>query len=250
MSEFNSCLRSGKVSFGDDLRSVAEVTHLFGVKATKLPYHNWFNVPGRENTIACLLSEDGGDGWHNVRKVGPTCDKRGWNEILGIDEFNKDSEKTAARIADELACPQTRYVFWSEARAGASWYKFYGTFTVDADSTRATLGTDNPRVVYRRSSKTAECLKVEEVKTVFSDDEFKALAGKTVEFDFLDELAVVADGKDKAPGDVPAMPGDKFVVKEITRQLAHVVACSAEGEGVLLAVPRRDFELGYVRVMP
>ena len=40
MSEFNACLRSGKVSFGDDLRSVAEVTHLFGVKATKLPYHN------------------------------------------------------------------------------------------------------------------------------------------------------------------------------------------------------------------
>ena len=62
MSEFNSCLRSGKVSFGDDLHSVAEVTHLFGVMATKLPYHNWFNVPGKENTIACLLSEDGGDG--------------------------------------------------------------------------------------------------------------------------------------------------------------------------------------------
>ena len=250
MSEFNSCLRSGKVSFGDDLHSVAEVTHLFGVMATKLPYHNWFNVPGKENTIACLLSEDGGDGWHNARKIGPTCDKRGWNEILVIDEFNKDSEKTAARIADELARPLTRYVFWHEERAGATWYKFYGTFTVDADSTRATLGTDNPRVVYRLASKTAECLKAEEVKTVFSDDEFTALVGKTVEFDFLDELAVVADGKDKARGDVSAMPGDKFVVKETTSQLAIVVACSAEGESVLLAVPRRDFELGYVRVLP
>lgn len=64
------------------------------------------------------------------------------------------------------------------------------------------------------------------------------------------ELAVVADGKDKAPGDVSAMPGDRFVVKETTPQLAHVVACSAEGKGVLLAVPRRDFELGYVRVLP
>ena len=168
MSEFNACLRSGKVSFGDDLQSVAEVTHLFGVKATKLPYHNWFTVPGKENTIACLLSENGGDGWQNARKIGPMCDKRGWNEILVIEEFNKDSEKTAARIADELARPLTRYVFWREERAGAAWYKSYGTFAVDADSTRATLGTDNPRVVYRRISKTAECLKVEEVKTAFS----------------------------------------------------------------------------------
>ena len=74
--------------------------------------------------------------------------------------------------------------------------------------------------------------------------------GKTAEFDFLDELAIVTDGKDKARGDVSAMPGDKFVVKETASQLAIVVACSAEGEGVLLAVPRRDFELGYVRVLP
>ena len=178
------------------------------------------------------------------------CDKRGWNEILVIEEFNKDSEKTAARIADELARPLTRYVFWREERAGATWYKSYGTFTVDADSTRATLGTDNPRVVYRRISKTAECLKVEEVKTAFSDGEFKALAGKTVEFDFLDDLAVVAEGKVKTPGGVSAMPGDKFVVKEATSHVLHVTACSAEGEGILLAVPRRDFELGYARVLP
>ena len=250
MSEFNSCLRSGKVSFGDDLQSVAEVTHLFGVKATKLPYHNWFAVPGKENTIACLLSENGGDGWQNARKIGPMCDKRGWNEILVIEEFNKDSEKTAARIADELARPLTRYVFWHEERAGAAWYKSYGTFAVDADSTRATLETDNPRVVYRRASKTAECLKVEEVRTVFSDDEFKALVGKTVEFDFRDELAVVAKDKDKALGDVSVMPGAKFVVTETASQFAYVVASSSKEDGVLLAIPRRDFELGYLRVLP
>ena len=250
MSEFNSCLRSGKVSFGDDLQSVAEVTHLFGVKATKLPYHNWFTVPGKENTIACLLSENGGDGWQNARKIGPMCDKRGWNEILVIEEFNKDSEKTAARIADELARPLTRYVFWREERAGVAWYKSYGTFAVDADSTRATLETDNPRVVYRRASKTAECLKVEEVRTVFADDEFKALVGKTVEFDFRDELAVVAKDKDKALGDVSVMPGAKFVVTETASQFAYVVASSSKEDGVLLAIPRRDFELGYLRVLP
>ena len=105
-------------------------------------------------------------------------------------------------------------------------------------------------MLFRSISKTVECLKVEEVKTAFSDGEFKALAGKTVEFDFLDDLAVVAEGKDKTPGGVSAMPGDKFFVKEATSQFLHVAACSAEGEGILLAVPRRDFELGYARVLP
>ena len=46
MSKFNSCLRNGFVSFGDDFDVVAEVTHLFGVNASKLPYHNWFKVQG------------------------------------------------------------------------------------------------------------------------------------------------------------------------------------------------------------
>ena len=51
MSEYCACLRNGHVSFGDDLNTVAEVTHLFGQKATKLPYHTWFNIPGRKNTF-------------------------------------------------------------------------------------------------------------------------------------------------------------------------------------------------------
>ena len=104
--------------------------------------------------------------------------------------------------------------------------------------------------MYRRISKTAECLKVEEVKTAFSDDEFRALVGKTVEFDFLDDLAVVAKDKDKTPGDVSVMPGAKFVVTETACQFAYVVASSSKEDGVLLAIPRRDFELGYLRVLP
>ena len=250
MSEFNSCLRSGKVSFGDDLRSVAEVTHLFGAKATKLPYHISFDVPGRDDTIVCMLTENGGNGWINMRKIGPTCDNRGWNEILAIDEFNKDAEKTAARIEEELACPQTRYVFWHEEREGARWYKFYGTFLIDADSTRATLGSDNPRVVYRRASKTAECLKVEEVKTVFTDDEFKALQGKMVEFDFLDELDAVADEKNDSHATVTVMPGTRFVVEKTGNQFAYFAGNAECGDGARLLVPRRDFELGYLHVLP
>ena len=71
MSEFNACLRNGQVSLGADLSTVAEVTHLFGLKATKLPYHSWFNVPGKKDVIGWLPSEEGGKGWHNVPEYGP-----------------------------------------------------------------------------------------------------------------------------------------------------------------------------------
>ena len=57
MSKFNTCLRNGFVSFGDDFDVVAEVTHLFGLKATKLP----FNIPGKKDALACLFSEEGGE---------------------------------------------------------------------------------------------------------------------------------------------------------------------------------------------
>lgn len=250
MSEFNSCLRSGKVSFGDDLWSVAEVTHLFGSNAAKLLHRNWFKVSGKEDTIVCMLTENGGDGWSNMREIGPTCDKRGWNEVLAIDEFNKDAEKTTARIEGELAHPQTRYVFWHEERDGVRWYKFYGTFSIDVDATRAMLGSENPRVVYRRLSTTAECLKVEEVKTVFTDDEFKALPGKMVEFDFCDELATVADEKGEDCATMSVMPGTRFVIKNTDNQFAYVVGCADCKAGARLSIPRRDFELGYLHVLP
>ena len=257
MSEFNSCLRSGKVSFGCDFSSVAEVTYLFGSTATKLPYHNWFKIPGKDKIIGCLLFEDGGEGWTNKRKIGPVCDGRGWNEVLAIDEFNKDAKKTQDRIKGELERPLTRYVFWREERAGAKWYKFYGAFEIDADFTRATLESENPRVVYRRKSTEAECLKVDVVKTVFSDDEFNALAGKTVEFDFWDELAVLEDEKAEKKdakkkensSTVSVMPGARFVVEQTDSRFACVVGNVERKRGARFLIPRRDFELGYLHVL-
>ena len=112
MSKLNSCLRSGHVSFGDDLNTVAEVTHLFGLMAMKLPCHSWFNVPGKQNVIGWLPSEEGGKGWHNVPEFGPDTDSRGWREILTISEYNDDAETTAKRVQEELAAPKTRCVFW------------------------------------------------------------------------------------------------------------------------------------------
>ena len=88
MSKFNTCLRKGYVRFGDDFDTVSEVTHLFGPKATKLPYKKTFSVPGEENTIVCLLSEEGGRGWHNTPVYGSAIDRRGWNEIVTVHEFN------------------------------------------------------------------------------------------------------------------------------------------------------------------
>lgn len=269
MSEFNACLRNGHVSFGDDLDIVAEVTHLFGLKATKLPYRASFNVPGKKNVIGWLPSEEGGKGWHNVPEYGPNTDARGWNEILTISEYNDDAETTARRIKEELAEPKTRYVFWRAERTGAKWYKAYGTFEIDVDSTRAAATSENPRVIYRRVSTTAECLKVDEAKTVFTDTEFAALKGRVVTVRLLDEIGFVANCDTPVVGRVTIWPGMKFLVTDVSSDLVHVT-CGTKDEKLLDAVkqhvpvatrnqfvgavsfsiPRRDFELGYVGVLP
>ena len=166
MSEFNECLRNGSVNSGNDFKTLKEAVGIFGLTATRLPYHNWFKIPGKENTIGWLVTEDGGKDksggqWRNVREFGSDMDSRGWNEILTIREFNDCDETTSTsdRIAEELAMPQTRYVFWRESRKGTNWYKFYGVFAIDVEATRATRDTERPCVVYRRISKVAECRK-------------------------------------------------------------------------------------------
>ena len=269
MSKFNSCLRNGHVSFGDDFDIVAEVTHLFGQKATKLPYRTWFNVPGKKNVIGWLPSEEGGKGWHNVPEYGPNTDSRGWNEILTISEYNDDAEMTAKRINGELAEPKTRYVFWRAERAGAKWYKAYGTFEIDVDSTRAAAASGNPRVIYRCVSKTMECLKVDEVKTMFTDAEFVTLRGREVVVRLLDEIGFVASCDTPVAGLVTVWPGMKFLVTNVSSDLVHVT-CGSKDENILdvvklhvpiekrdrfvgdvsFSIPRRDFELGYVEVLP
>ena len=103
MSKFNACLRNGSISFGDDFDKVAEVTGLFGLSMKKIPFHCRFNIPGKPDAIGCLLSENGGHGWHNVRELGPTVDDKGWDEVLKISEYN-DDELLAAEEEDFIAC--------------------------------------------------------------------------------------------------------------------------------------------------
>ena len=239
MIKFNACLRNGQVPFGADLSTVAEVTHLFGLKATKLPYHSWFNVPGKKGVIGWLPSEEGGQGWHNVPEYGPNTDSCGWNEILTIAEFNDDAAKTATRIEEELAVPKTRYVFWREGREGTQWYKFYGTFTVD------------------------------DVKTVFTAAEFAGLKGRVVKVNFRDEFEFAADCGETVTGRITAWPGMKFLVTDVAPNFIRVT-CNTEDEDVLdsvtaripvakraqfhgavsFSIPRCDFRLGYVGVLP
>lgn len=269
MSKFNSCLRNGFVSFGDDFDVVAEVTHLFGVNTSKLPYHNWFKVPGKTDVITWLPSEDGGRGWHNVPEYGPHNDTHGWQEILTISEYNDDPETNAKRIDDELAKPRTRYVFWREEREGAQWYKFYGTFLIDAHATRATLAGEHPHVVYRRDSETAECLKIEEARREkLSDADFAALKGRVVQVNFLDDIGFTADCGKIVEGGVKVWPGMKLFVTEVDPNLVHAICDTQNGnlveavrqhipianrrefqKVVCFTIPRKDFDLGYVEVL-
>jgi hypothetical protein len=250
MSKFNTCLRNGFVSFGDDFDVVAEVTHLFGMKATKLPYHNCFKIPGKKDVIACLFSEEGGDGWHNVPNYGPTVDSKGWNEIVTLLEFNDNREKSVKRINNEISNPRTRYVFWREERDGARWYKFYGTFKIDEKATRATLDTDSPHVVYERTSKTAECLKAELQKVApLSNDELVALKGTVIEFKLLDTIGFLADCGEEICGLVKVWPGMKLLVAEVDVYRDRII-CTTQDESLLDAarehIPvekREDFKM-------
>lgn len=269
MSKFNACLRNGHVSLGDDFDIVAEVTHLFGLKATKLPYHSWFNVPGKKDVIGWLPSEKGGKGWHNVPEYGSSTNSHDWDEILTTAEFNDDVATTLKRIKEELSAPKTRYVFWRVERDGAKWYKAYGTFEIDVDSTRAAAASENPRVIYRRVSTTAECLKVDEVKTVFTDAEFAGLKGRVVKVNFRDEFEFIADCGETVMGRITAWPGMKFLVTDVAPNFI-CVTCGTKDEDVLdsvtaripvakrvqfhgvvnFSIPRCDFRLGYVEVLP
>jgi hypothetical protein len=237
MSEFNACIEKGVVSFGDDFDSVAEVTHLFGLTASKLPYHNWFKIPDLKDTAACLLTA-GDKGWHNVRETGPNMDKHGWNEILSMCEWNDEVEETQNRIQEELEHPCARYVFCRESRYGAKWFKFYGVFIIDAAATRATLATEYPRVVYVRSAISAPCRKFEKVRKSFSDEEFKTLKNRMVRVCFETGVFFVADCGEIVRGEVKAWPGMEFVVTDISPDCTSVI-CATKDVNLLADAQRR-----------
>lgn len=246
MSEVNKSLREGQIKFGYDFGSVSEVTHLFGMTATRLPFHNCFRIPGKENTLGCMLSEEGGEGWSNAREFGLKKDERGWREIITIRETNAELERITAHVKQEIETPLTRVVFWRESRDGVQWYKFYGVFKIDAEASLETLGKGHPCCVYRKVANDFGCQKVEvEVKEI-SEASFGKLAGSTLKCRLFDDVRCCMNdvkGGSKE-GSFRAQPGMKFKVKSVAGDLA---VCKLDGHdhAAEYHLPKRDIELGY-----
>ncbi|MDO5320532.1 MAG: hypothetical protein Q4G65_18040 [bacterium] len=253
MSEFNQARREGIVKFGYDFNTLAEVTHLFGRTATRLPYQISFRIPNAD-AICSLLSEDGGSGWKNVPHYGPVRDGRGWQEIVQIDEFNADASESAKRVDDELSHPLTRYVFWRMQRDGASWYKFYGVFRLDVSETEALRDTGTNICVYRKVSDEVTCPACAVSVSTVAAETFCELQGKTLTAQLLDEVAFEGTGGKDCSGTVKVWPGQTFMVERVSEsdQMAVCITSNVDFlsqftdlHEVRILVPKRDLELGY-----
>lgn len=258
MSEFNQVRRDGKVKFGYDFSSLAEVTHLWGLSATKLPYRVSFKIPGRKDAICLLLSENGGDGWRNIPHRGMKMDGRGWREISRIDEVNSDPGKSAQRVDDELANPLERYVFWRESRDGVMWYKFYGVFKVDIAETKASKESGENVCIYRKVSNEGVCPKCDVQTRTVSAGEFLSAEGKILSANLLDAVPYEVSDEKHTAGDVKVWPGQRFLVKSVSPS-ALTAVCQTGDSNILsqirsagevsFIIPKRDIELGYFSIL-
>lgn len=257
MSEFNQARREGKVKFGYDFNTLAEVTHLWGLSATKLPYRISFKIPGRKDAICLLLSENGGDGWRNIPHRGMKMDGRGWREIARIDEVNSDPQKSAKRVNDELAKPLERYVFWRESRDDVMWYKFYGVFKLDVAETQASKETGENVCIYRKVSDEGICPKCDVQTRTVGADEFLSAEGKILSANLLDVVPYEVADEEHTTGDVKVWPGQRFLVKSVSPAAltaicqtgdSNVLAQIRSASEVSFAIPKRDIELGYFSI--
>ena len=264
MSEMNTALRNAVINEGYDFNSLAEVTHLWGLKATKLPYSNHFNVPEKDGVVVMLLSENGGRGWKNIPHRGTRFDSRGHRLIERIDEVNADREISAERCRKELEKPLTRYVFWRESLNGVQWYKFHGVFKVDAEATKASLADGANTSIYTKIAGECPCPKADWHLAEISEEEFSGYTNHAVEAVLMDEIDYQILKPKGTSGSVKTWPGQKLLVSEVVHGVVKVV-CSTADENLLTSVkrtkeefdakveffiPKRDFELGYFRVLP
>jgi len=254
MSEFNTSLRNGEIKAGYDFDSVAEVTHLWGLTAKKLPFHNYFRVPGR-HAIASLLTEEGGKGWRNAFVEGPAKDSRGWNEVVAIEETNVDEAISGRHVLKELKRPGLqRVVFRHLTRDGSSWYKFAGVFALDVAATEEAVSAGRQVCVYTRVADACECPKAELSSVKFTDFEFRRLKGFAVECRLADELQGGKSVKDSKgltvvkPVSLKALPGMQFKVTDADGAALTVVPVGMDEAGApRFQIGRRELELGYFR---
>ena len=219
MSEANSALRTGIIKFGYDFNSLTEVTHLWGRKATRLPYSNHFRVPGTESTSVMLLSENGGRGWKNIPHRGISIDSRGWRQIERIDEVDAEATKASLdsgeniciykKIADECPCNK---VDWRTSEITDSEFAGFANRVVEA------VLLDE--IDYRIDEKTDGSVKVWPGQKLFVS---KVVAGG------VKVVCLTADANILAAARRADKDGDKKVE---------------------FFIPKRDFELGYFQVQP
>ena len=264
MSEFNQARREGFVKFGYDFNSLAEVTHVWELTAMRLPYSVSFRIPGVDDTIALLISENGGRGWRNIPHRGLNIDNRGHRQIVRIDEVNADKKVSEERCRTELEKPLKRYVFWRESRDGEQWYKFQGVFSIDVEATKASLEAGDNVCGYVKIADECPCPKADWHLAEIGDVDFAGYAKHVVEAVLLDEIDYRFAADDGTTGNVKVWPGQKLFVNEVTPDGVRAVCRSADrnlrssvkrcggelGADVEFFIPRRDFELGYFRVLP
>jgi len=242
MSEFNTARREGSIKFGYDFNNSTEVVKLFGPEVSKSAFSSGFRIPGVDNALCWMVKEAGGNKWHNIPTHGMTFDGRGYRQIVSIKEYNEDEEVSKRRVEDELANPLQRYVFWNEENNGVSFFKFHGVFKLDEKATRGLMDADEYACVYEKTCNVGECPQADfEVRDI-SADEFKGLAGKNLVVELLTSL----EQTDSSKPDIRMWPNDGLKVKEVVANSNRLICTTLEG--IEVVVPKRELELGYVRL--
>ena len=251
MSEFNKCRREGRIAWGDDFNSLAEVVGLFGIEDPKVLSGTSFSVPGKEDVLCCVLSENCAGGWQYERELGPACDSRGWNETLRYGETNYRLEEQEKLIKSELKAPKTRLVFWRERREGRNWYKFAGVFKLNRKRTEFEEFYGDSWCWYDRVDTVAECPKAD--WNISAHDTAKLcqldgrLNGELVKCELLDEVA--CEDKEGKPLDETALIWPGTILRVVLGARGSQLRCRVQGDERYFLILRRDFELGYFRLL-
>ena len=243
MSEFNTCRREGRITWGDDFNSLAEVVGLFGIEDPKVLGDTSFPVPGKENMLCCFVSEKCSGGWEYKRELGPQCDARGWNETLRYAETNFSIEKQTELIKSEFKAPKTRLVFWRETREGRNWYKFAGVFRLNRVQTENDQFYGDSWCWYDRVDTVAECPKADWRVSSIDEDTMDTMRGEFVKCELLDEVECVDKEGKHIEEKERIWPGTILRVVESVRGV-HL-CCEAQGDDRRFVIPKRDLELGY-----
>ena len=243
MSEFNTCRREGRITWGDDFNSLAEVVGLFGIENPRVLGDTSFPVPGKENMLCCFVSEKCGGGWEYKRELGPQCDARGWNETLRYAETNFSIEKQTELIKSEFKAPKTRLVFWRETREGRNWYKFAGVFRLNRVQTENDQFYGDSWCWYDRVDTVAECPKADWRVSSIDEKAMDTMRGELAKCELLDEVECVDKEGKHIEGKERIWPGTILRVVESVRGV-HL-CCEAQGDDRRFVIPKRDLELGY-----